>query len=83
MAWLGALAAIVLIAVVLIDAFEVMILPRRVPYAWRLTRLFYQTGWIAWRAACRGFGRAAGGNGSSASSARCRCSCSSACGPWG
>ncbi len=54
MAWLGALAAIVLIAVVLIDAFEVMILPRRVSYPWRLARLFYQTGWIAWRAACQG-----------------------------
>ena len=54
MAWLGALAAIVLIAVVLIDAFEVMILPRRVSYPWRPTRLFYQTGWIAWRAACQG-----------------------------
>jgi hypothetical protein len=51
MAWVGALAAVVLIAAVLIDAFEAMILPRRVSHPYRLARLFYVWGWRGWRAA--------------------------------
>ncbi|HEX5270861.1 MAG TPA: potassium channel family protein, partial [Gemmataceae bacterium] len=54
MAWVGALAALGLIAVVLIDAFEAMILPRRVSNPYRLARFFYRAGWLVWRAvACR------------------------------
>ena len=41
-----------LIAVVLVDAFEAMILPRRVAHAY-LARLFYQSGWVLWRAVAR------------------------------
>jgi hypothetical protein len=54
MAWLGALAAVGMIAVVLIDAFEAIILPRRVSHRYRLAALFYRTAWRAWHAvACR------------------------------
>ena len=45
MKWIGILAALVLIAVVLIDAFEVVLLPRRVRHGFRLARLFYRTSW--------------------------------------
>jgi Ion channel len=44
------LAGLVLIAVVLHDGFEVMLLPRRVSRNLRLTRLFYLGAWIVWRA---------------------------------
>jgi hypothetical protein len=50
MRWLGTLAAVALILVVFIDAFETMILPRRVKH-FRLSRLFYRTTWLGWRAA--------------------------------
>jgi hypothetical protein len=50
MAWLGAIAALAIIGLVLVDAFEVMILPRRVRHGWRLARFFYRTAWICWRA---------------------------------
>jgi hypothetical protein len=36
-------------AIVLWDAFEAIILPRRVTRRFRLTRLFYRTTWQAWR----------------------------------
>ena len=49
MAWLGAAAAAALIGVVLIDAFEVMILPRRVRHSYRLAVLFYRWAWVLWR----------------------------------
>jgi hypothetical protein len=42
-----------LIAVVFLDAFEVMLLPRRVRHSYRLARLFYRSAWIGWRAAAR------------------------------
>jgi hypothetical protein len=51
MAWLGVCAALALMAAVLVDAFEVMILPRRVRRGWRLARLFYRSAWLLWRAA--------------------------------
>jgi hypothetical protein len=54
MQWVGALVALALIGVVFIDAFEAMILPRRVAHRYRLSRMFYHTGWFAWRAvACQ------------------------------
>ncbi|MFO0970515.1 MAG: potassium channel family protein [Gemmataceae bacterium] len=55
MLWLGALLAITLILVILVDAFEVMILPRRVRHGWRLARLYYRSTWIVWRGAARLF----------------------------
>ena len=35
---------------VLLEAFESIILPRRVTRRFRLTRLFYRLTWIPWRA---------------------------------
>src|SRR5439155_3219030 len=40
-------------AVILWDAFEVVILPRRVTRRWRLARLFYRSTWALWRRAVR------------------------------
>ena len=50
---IGALAAIVLIAVIALDTFEAMLLPRRVRHAFRPARLYYGAAWILWRAAAR------------------------------
>src|ERR1700757_4086827 len=46
---LADLASIVLILIVLGDAFEGIILPRRVTRKFRLARLFYRSTWIAWK----------------------------------
>jgi hypothetical protein len=51
--WIGVVPAIAIIAIVLIDAFEVVLLPRRVRHGLRLARHFYQVAWIAGRAASR------------------------------
>jgi hypothetical protein len=53
MAWVGAVAAVALIAGVFLDAFEAMILPRRVRHAYRLARLFYRSTWELWRRIAR------------------------------
>ena len=50
---LAALASIALILIVLWDAFEVIILPRRVTRKFRLTRFFYRSTWKPWAAAAR------------------------------
>src|SRR5262245_38534784 len=55
MAWLAAAMAAMLIVVVLIDAFEVMILPRRVAHGFRPARLYYRVAWKAWRRGARLF----------------------------
>jgi hypothetical protein len=49
----AAIAGILLIAVVLWDGFETIILPRRVTRRVRLTRLFYRGTWIPWSAVAR------------------------------
>jgi hypothetical protein len=49
MAWLGVIAAALVIAIVLIDTFEAMLLPRRVKHAYRLARLYYRGSWAIWR----------------------------------
>ena len=53
MEWIGALVSLALIVAVLIDAFESIILPRRVAHAYRLARLFYQSTWGLWRRVAR------------------------------
>jgi hypothetical protein len=57
MAWVGAAAGTAagaaLIVLVLIDTFEVVMLPRRVRHAYRLARLYYRWGWLGWQAAAR------------------------------
>ena len=50
---LAALAGLALLFVVLWDAFETVILPRRVMRAYRLARLFFRTTWLFWRAVAR------------------------------
>jgi hypothetical protein len=50
---LAALGSIALILVVLWDAFEVIILPRRVTRKFRLTRFFYKSTWKPWAAVAR------------------------------
>ena len=49
MSTLIALLGVALILVVLHDGFEVMLLPRRVNRALRITRLFYISSWRIWR----------------------------------
>lgn len=48
---LSALGGIVLIVLVLVDAFEAVVLPRRVTHRFRLARLFYRLAWNGWRGA--------------------------------
>src|ERR1700682_5197074 len=46
----GAFAAgVAIFLIVMWDAFEAIILPRRVTRRFRLTRLFYKTTWTTWR----------------------------------
>ena len=49
-----ALASLVVIGLVLVDAFEAMVLPRRVTRAYRPARGYFRSMWALWRAAaCR------------------------------
>ena len=50
---LAAIGSIALILIVLWDAFEVIILPRRVRRKFRLTRFFYRSTWKPWSAAAK------------------------------
>jgi hypothetical protein len=50
---LAALAALLLIAAVLWDVFETMVLPRRVSHRVRLTRMYVRSTWRAWSALAR------------------------------
>jgi len=45
MRWVVGLVGIALLAIVLWDAFETIILPRRVAGRFRLTKFFYRTTW--------------------------------------
>src|SRR5437870_1504465 len=51
--WVAGVAGGVLLAVVLWDAFETIILPRRVSGRIRLTKLFYRFTWKPWRGTAR------------------------------
>jgi len=54
MSVVGVLVAIGLIVGIVIDTFEVVVLPRRVNHGFRLSRIYYLSAWAAWRAAaCR------------------------------
>src|SRR5881409_2288926 len=50
---LAAATSIGLILIILWDAFEVIILPRRVRRKFRLTRFFYRSTWQPWSAAAK------------------------------
>ncbi|HVU87719.1 MAG TPA: potassium channel family protein [Pirellulales bacterium] len=43
------IASVCLLALVLLDGFETMVLPRRVTRRFRLTRFFYRGLWVPWR----------------------------------
>ena len=47
--WVAIFVGIVLVAMVLWEAFEAIILPRRVTRRFRLTRLYYRTSWRMWQ----------------------------------
>jgi Ion channel len=49
----AAIVGILLVAIVLRDAFETIILPRRVSARLRVSKIFYQVTWRPWRAAGR------------------------------
>jgi hypothetical protein len=49
-------AAAALLFFVLLDAFETIVLPRRVTRRLRLTRLFYRSSWLPWRFVARNIG---------------------------
>ncbi len=49
----AAIAGLLIIALILWEAFETIILPRRVQRRWRITRFFYQLTWMPFRAGAR------------------------------
>ena len=53
MRFLAGLLGIVTIGLILVDAFEAVLLPRRVTHAYRLIRLFYQVTWPGWNGISR------------------------------
>ncbi len=53
MVWVEAIVAVAMIVVVLVDAFEVVLLPRRIRHGFRLARTFFRMSWIVGRAAAR------------------------------
>jgi hypothetical protein len=63
MSWVGVLVAVGLMVVVFVDAFESVLLPRRVTHSYRLARLYYRSGWVAWRAVARLFPQGRSRNG--------------------
>lgn len=48
MPWLCALVGLVLVASTLLDAFEVVLLPRPVRRRWRINGVFFESAWAAW-----------------------------------
>ncbi len=55
MHFLAAIAGVLLIAFALWDAFETVVLPRRVSGGFRLTRWLYRLSWAPWRSIARRF----------------------------
>ena len=53
MTLLGVVTSVILILLVLFDAFESVVLPRRVTRQFRLTRFFYRSTWKPWSALAR------------------------------
>jgi len=49
------LTSLALILLILVDGFQAMVLPRRVSWAWRPTRLFYRGTWALWRGIAQRF----------------------------
>jgi hypothetical protein len=53
MRWIGAIIAAALMVVMFVDAFEAVVLPRRVKHGLRLSRLYYRSTWRLWWATSR------------------------------
>jgi voltage-gated potassium channel Kch len=47
--FIGTLAALALIIILLLDAFETILQPRRVTHRFRFARFFYRHSWLAWK----------------------------------
>jgi hypothetical protein len=47
--------SVALLVLILVDGFQAMVLPRRVSWAWRPTRLFYRGTWALWRGIAQRF----------------------------
>ena len=50
---LAAVAGVAIVALILWDAFEALVLPRRVTRRLRPTRFFYQSTWLSWKTTAR------------------------------
>src|SRR2546428_12838785 len=61
MRWVVGVVGIALLAIVLWDAFETIILPRRISGRFRLAKLFYRATWPPWRAVAPPLPRRPGG----------------------
>ena len=48
MHWWASIAGIVLIFIILMDAFETVVLPRRIKRSFRITGWFYRNSWGLW-----------------------------------
>jgi hypothetical protein len=48
MHWFATIGGVVLIFVILLDAFETIVLPRRIKRSFRITAWFYKSTWIPW-----------------------------------
>ena len=49
MTWVVGLVGFVMVAIILWDAYETILLPRRLPADIRLSRLVLRTLWLTWR----------------------------------
>lgn len=49
LSWIGTIAAVAMIIALLVDAFEAVVLPRRIKHSYRLSPQFYQLAWHVWR----------------------------------
>jgi hypothetical protein len=54
--WIAGSAGLVLVAIILWDTYETILLPRRLPGDVRISRLVLRTLWLSWRALSRRFG---------------------------
>jgi Ion channel len=48
MHWFATIGGVVLIFVILLDAFETIVLPRRIKRSFRITAWFYKSTWVPW-----------------------------------
>lgn len=53
MSWIVAVVGLLLVVIILQDAFETLILPRGVARRFRLAQIYYRALWIPWRAVAR------------------------------